>query len=123
MLRTTTFIAAFLAVAACTTPGTSTASNAGGDRDCFRALDVDGYGVLDDNRIRVRVSPQRQYALSIATTTRDLDWEHAISIRSVTSFICVGQPAGVTLVGGDPVVTRHVTAIERLPVEAAAEGS
>lgn len=123
MLRTTTFIAAALALVACSTPSTSTASNAGGDRDCFRALDVRGYGVLDDNRIRVRVSPQRQYALTIATTTRDLDWEHAIAIRSVTSFICVGFPAGVTLVGGDPQVTRQVTAIERLPADAVAEGA
>lgn len=119
MLRTTTFIAAALALAACASPGTSTASNAGGDRDCFRALDVKGYGVLDDNRFRVRVSPQRQYALTIATTTRDLDWEHSIAIRSVTSFICVGAPSGVTVVGGDPAITRHVTAIERLPADSA----
>jgi hypothetical protein len=122
MLRTT-ILAAALALAACASPGASTAGAPGGDRDCFRALDVRGYGVLDDHRIRVRVSPQRQYALTIPTQTRDLDWTHAISIRSITSFICVGHPAGVTLLGGDPALPHQVTAIERLPTEAEVEGS
>jgi hypothetical protein len=117
MLRTTTLIAAALALAACAAPGTSTASNAGGDRDCFRALDVKGYGIVDERRVRLRVSPQRQYILTIPTNTRDLDYNHAISVRSVTSFICVGDPSGVTLMGGDPPFPYQVTAIERAPAE------
>lgn len=117
MLRTLTFLAAVSALAACASPGTSTASNAGGDRDCFRALDVKGYGIVDERRVRLRVSPQRQYILTITQNTRDLDYDHNVAVRSVTSFICVGNPSGVTLMGGDPPFPYQVTAIERAPVE------
>lgn len=120
MLRTLV-IASALALSACAT-GEQTTASAGDSRDCFRALDVRGYSVLDEHRIGVRVSPQRQYALTIPTNTRDLDWTHAISINSVTSFICVGRPTGVTLVGGEPEFRHQVTAIERLPTDSV-EGS
>lgn len=123
MLRTITLIAAALTLAACATAATSTASNSSGrDRDCFRALDVKGYGIVDEHRVRLRVSPQRQYILTIPQNTRDLDYERNISVRSVTSFICVGDPSGVQLMGGDPPFPYQVTAIERAPVETA-EGS
>lgn len=114
-------IASALALSACAT-GEQATANSGESRDCFRTLDVRGYSVLDEHRIGVRVSSQRQYALTIPTNTRDLDWTHAIAIDSVTSFICVGRPSGVTLVGGEPVFRHQVTAIERIPTEAV-EGS
>jgi hypothetical protein len=117
MLRTTLFLAAALALSACASSGTTTASNAGGSRDCFRALDVKGYGIVDERRVRLRVSPQRQYILTITQHTRDLDYDHNIAVRSVTSFICVGDPSGVTLMGGDPPFPYQVTAIERAPAE------
>ncbi len=114
MLRSVLLGAAALALSACA--GAQTAdTGARAERDCFRALDVNGYGVVDANRIRVTVSPQRQYILTIPQNTRDLDWTHAISIRSVTSFICVGSPSGVQLMGGDPPLPYQVTAIERAP--------
>ncbi|MGD9967712.1 MAG: DUF6491 family protein [Hyphomonadaceae bacterium] len=124
MLRTITFIAAATILTACTTPAVSTASYAGSDRDCFRALDVRGYSVLDDGRIGVRVSPQRQYILTISPQdAQNLDWTHAISVRSVTSFICVGAPSGVQLVGGDPALPYQVRSIERAPTDMADAGS
>jgi hypothetical protein len=124
MLRTTILAATVLALAACASPGASMASNAGGDRDCFRALDVRGYSVLDDGRVSLRVSPQRQYILSISPQdAENLDWEHAISVRSVTSFICVGAPSGVQLMGGDPPMPYQVRAIERAPTDMADAGS
>jgi hypothetical protein len=120
MLRTTIVAATTaLLLAACASAETSTASTAA-QRDCFRALDVDGYGVIDEHRVRVTVSPQREYILTIPRNTRDLDWTHAISIRSTTSFICVGSPAGVQLMGGDPPQPYQVTAIERAPPTAPA---
>lgn len=87
-------------------------------RDCFRALDVRGYGVVDEHRVRVHISPQREYVLTIPANTRELDWTHAISIRSVTSFICVGEPSNVQLMGGDPPLPYQVTNIERMPQSA-----
>lgn len=111
-----------LALSACAYTQSSD-SGAAGARDCFRALDVGGYGVVDENRIRVHISPQREYILTIARQTRDLDWTHAISIRSVTSFICTGESANVQLMGGDPPQPYQVTNIERAPQTAASEGS
>lgn len=120
MLRNLLAAAAVLALGACA--GTQ-ASDSAASRDCFRALDVSSYGVVDDHRVRVTVSPQREYILTIPSNTRDLDWSHAIAIRSVTSFICVGNGAGVQLVGGDPPFPYQVTQIERVPPTNAVEGS
>jgi len=118
MLRSAFLAAAALSLAACAS--TETASSGAAERDCFRALDVNGYGVLDEHRIRVTVSPQREYYLTIRQNTRDLDWAHAIAIRSTTSFICVGNGLGVQLMGGDPPFPYPVTLIERAPVTAPA---
>lgn len=122
MLRFT-FLAAALALGACAASGTTTASNAGSNRDCFRALDVRGYSVVDEHRVKLRVSPAREYILTIPQNSRDLDWTHAISVRSASSFICVGDPSGVRLMGGDPPMPFMVTNIERAPTEHADQGS
>lgn len=102
-----------LALAACTTA--QTADSGAARRDCFRALDVRTYGVVDDSRVRVHVSPQREYILTITRPSAEIDWTHAISIRSVTSFICVGEHANVQLMGGEPPLPYQVTRIERAP--------
>lgn len=122
MLRFTT-LAALLAIGACASPAGAPTASASNDRDCFRSLDVRSYGILDDHRVRLHVGPTREYVLTIPQQTRDLDWTHAISVRSVSSFICVGNPSGVQLMGGDPPFPYQVTNIERLPAEAAAQGS
>lgn len=119
----TLLLAAAVALSACASTEASSSASASSERDCFRALDVDGYGILDDHRVRLRVSPQREYILTIPQHTRDLDWTHAISVRSVTSFICVGHPSGVQLMGGDPPFPYQVTAIERAPQTDTVEGS
>jgi hypothetical protein len=116
-------LAAAVTLGACASTATSTASNAGADRDCFRSLDVRGYSVVDDNRVKLRISPAREYILTIARQSRELDWTHAISVRSASSFICVGDPSGVQLMGGDPPWPFMVTHIERAPTEHADQGS
>ncbi|MEZ5959802.1 MAG: DUF6491 family protein [Hyphomonadaceae bacterium] len=116
-------LAAALTLGACASPATSTASNAGSSRDCFRALDVRGYSVVDEHRVKLRVSPAREYILSIPQNSRDLDWTHAISVRSASNFICVGDPSGVQLMGGDPPMPFQVTHIERATTEVADQGS
>ena len=117
MLRLT-ILASALALAACASSTAAPSASASNDRDCFRALDVRGYSVVDDHRVQLRVSPSREYILTIPQQTRDLDWTHAIAVRSVSSFICVGDPSGVQLMGGDPPFPFQVTHIERAPTEA-----
>jgi hypothetical protein len=116
-------LATALTLGACAASGTSTASNAGSDRDCFRALDVRGYSVVDDHRVKLRISPAREYILSIPQHSRELDWTRAISVRSASNFICVGDPSGVQLMGGDPPTPFMVTNIERAPTTVADQGS
>lgn len=116
-------LAAALTLGACASTTTTTASNAGGDRDCFRSLDVRGYSVVDEHSVKLRVSPAREYILSIPQNSRELDWTHAMSVRSASNFICVGDPSGVQLMGGDPPMPFQVTNIERAPVDVAAQGS
>lgn len=124
MLRITAALAALAALSACASATADSASSArGGDRDCFRSVDVRGYSVVDDHRVQLRVSPSREYILTIPQQSRDLDWTHAISVRSASSFICVGDPSGVQLMGGDPPFPFQVTHIERASTEVAQQGS
>ena len=111
-------LAATLVLIACASPTGASSASASNDRDCFRSLDVRSYGVVDDHRVRLHVSPSREYILTIPQQTRDLDWTHAIAVRSMSSFICVGDPSGVQLMGGDPQLPYQVTRIERAPTEA-----
>jgi hypothetical protein len=116
MVRVMFLAATALALASCVTPQDA-ASGADSQRDCFRTADVRSYGVVDDHRVRVHISPQREYIFTINQDVRNLDWTHAISIRSTTSFICVGNGLGVQLLGGDPPFPYPVTRIERAPQE------
>jgi len=117
-------LAGALALGACASANSETASGSpGGSRDCFRSLDVRGYSVVDDHSVKLRISPAREYILTIPQNSRDLDWTHAISVRSASSFICVGDPSGVQLMGGDPPMPFQVTNIERVPVNVADQGS
>lgn len=123
MLRSSFFSAvAIVALGACA--GTQTAE--GGtpaSRDCFRTMDVRTYGILDEHRVRVHVSPSREYYLTINENVQNLDWNHAISIRSTMSFICTGNGLGVQVMGGDPPIPYQVINIERAPRDNAVEGS
>ena len=118
-------LAGALALSACASSNaqSSSAGAPGGSRDCFRSLDVRGYSVVDDHNVKLRISAAREYILSIPQNSRDLDWTHAISVRSASSFICVGDPSGVQLMGGDPPMPFQVTNIERVPVNVADQGS
>ncbi len=118
MFRASSFAFAAAALCGCATP---TADGSAATRDCFRSLDIDGYGVVNDRRVRVTVSPRRDYILTIRQDTRNLDWAQAIAIRSGTSFVCVGNGLGVEIVGGDPPQHYPVVSIERAPEEAPAE--
>lgn len=113
MLRNVIAVAFLAAISACASPPDHDTDSAA--RDCFRTIDVRGYGVVDDRRIRATVSSSREYYLTLSQSTRDLDWTQAVALRSTTSFICVGNGLGVEVTGGDPPIRYQVTRIERAP--------
>lgn len=117
MIRTLLAAAAALALGACASAASPTEASA--PRDCFRAVDVNGWGVQDAHRVRVSVGASRQYYLTIGENTGDLDWTQALALRSPSSFICTGDGVtGVQIVGGDLPRRYMVTRIERAPDEA-----
>ncbi|HYD86562.1 MAG TPA: DUF6491 family protein [Vitreimonas sp.] len=120
-MRRKGFIAAALLLSACATQPAGTSAAA--DRDCFRASNINGYSVIDDHNVRVSVGASRDYILSTTWNARDLDWTHAIAIRSSTGWICTGNGLGVEVIGGEPRRTYPITSITRAPEEPAAQGS
>jgi hypothetical protein len=122
MVRSTLLAAAAaVALSACATQ--TAEGRAPAERDCFRTMDVRTYGVVDEHRVRVHISPAREYYLTINENVQNLDWNHAISIRSTMSFICTGNGAGVQVMGGDPPIPYQVINIERAPRDTTVEGS
>jgi hypothetical protein len=88
-----------LAACASTDPG---APRTASTTDCFNSEQVNGYSVIDNNHVGLSVGASRQYVLTTMWNARDLDWTHAIAIRSSTGRICTGNGLGVELIGGDP---------------------
>jgi hypothetical protein len=93
--------AAAAGLAACTTAegGTQSAS-APANRDCFNAASVNGYEIVDEHNIRVRVSTRRTYTMTTSWNANDLDWSNAIALRSTSGWICTGNARGVVEVTG-----------------------
>lgn len=122
MLRIFASIMCLWTLAACATTAPAddqTASN----RDCFRSEQVSGYGIVDNHNVRLSVGASRDYILNTSWNARDLDWTHAIAIRSATGRICVGNGLGVEIIGGEPRRTYPVTQITRAPDTPPVQGS
>jgi hypothetical protein len=117
-MKTLLAACAALALAACATADQTAGASANaapGDRDCFAASSINGYNVVDDHNVTVRVGASRNYNLALDWNARDLDWSNAIAIRSTTNFICTGNGLGVRIYGGDPARDYFVRDITRLP--------
>lgn len=123
MLRTFAAITALIALSACAS--TATSGEAAPARDCFRAVDVNGFGIADEHRVRITVGANRHYLLTILQSTRNIDWTQSLTLRSGTSFVCTGNTRGVVeLYGGQLPMTYPVQSIEREPeAEPAPQGS
>lgn len=117
MIRSVILAGAF-ALSACATGATEQDT---AERDCFFSSSVRGYSVIDDRHVGITVGANRQYVLTTSWNTYDLDWSHAIALRSSTGSICTGNGLGVEIIGGRPQRTYLVTAIERAPEPAPAE--
>ena len=122
MMRIFTAIICLWTLAACASPGADGTQSAN-SRDCFRSAQVSGYSVIDNNHIGLSVGASRQYVLTTLWNARDLDWTHAIAIRSATGRICTGDGLGVDLIGGDPSRTYPVSDIARVPDDNPVQGS
>lgn len=105
--------AALMAVSSGTAPILS-ASAAAPDRDCFPTRAITGYGISGEHTAYLTVGI-RHYFLHINDSARDLDWDHNISVRSFSTFICTGNGLGVQLMGGYPPIPHQVVGIERAP--------
>jgi hypothetical protein len=119
-------LAAGLALAACTTAtADQSAANTPADgRDCFRTQDVAGYQTIDDHSIRVRISGNRTYTLATNWNVYDLDWTHAIQLRSSSGWICTGNVFGsVEVIGGTYTRSYPINTVTRDPVTPADQGS
>lgn len=107
--------AALLAASAGMAPlSAATASEQSPHSDCFPQRAITGYGISGEHTAYVTVGT-RHYFLHINDSARDLDWNHAISVRSLSPFICTGNGLGVQLMGGYPPIPHQVVGIERAP--------
>ena len=117
MLRFGLFALA-LAVTGCATDGAT--QTAAGGRDCFRSSQVNGYNVIDDHHVELRVGVNERYILETDWNARDLNWDNRIGLRSSTGSICTGNGLGVDLIGGEPHRRYTVVSITRAPEPAQA---
>jgi hypothetical protein len=100
-----TFFVTFaaLALSACASSTEDGNSASSEERDCFTAASVNGYEVVDDHAIRVRVSASRRYTLHTSWNASDLDWSQALALRSSTNWICTGNARGLVEITGGPL--------------------
>ncbi|MBS0386316.1 MAG: hypothetical protein JSS00_13325, partial [Proteobacteria bacterium] len=82
--------------------------------DCFPTRAITGYGLVDPHTAYLTVGT-RHYLVRITGDSRDLDYNYAISVRSLSTFICTGNGLGVQLMGGYPPIPHQVLSIERAP--------
>lgn len=122
MIRIFTAIICLWTLAACASTETASTQTASGS-DCFLSDQVNGYSVIDNTHIGLSVGANRDYVLTTLWNARDLDWTHAIAIRSSTGRICTGNGLGVQLIGGDPQRTFPVSQIARAPAAEPVQGS
>jgi hypothetical protein len=115
MLRTVLLAGFALAISACATATAQESATAPAGADCFRNEDINGFGVVDDSTVRVRVGASHTYLLKTDWPADDISWGHVLAIRSPSGWICTGDGAGVRIVGGAPVRSYYLTAIERGP--------
>jgi hypothetical protein len=110
--------AALLALGACTTmtPNTQTAGAATPAHEgCFRGREIQGYTIVNDHTLDVRVGAGHHYLLSTNWNLHQLNWSQRVELRSSSGWICTGNGLGVELVGGEPRMTYPVSAIARAP--------
>jgi hypothetical protein len=86
------------------------------DRDCFRTAQIRGWGVIDEDTLRVRINSRRQYALHLQIPAPRARFATSIGVNSRSGWVCTGREVGVDVNVGDSTArTWIVDHVERLP--------
>ena len=103
-LATTTVLAA-LALAGCTGNERNVRTGAAA-RECFSASSVRGFSPVDNTTVRLQVGVRDTYELSLLSYCPDIDWSHAIALRTFagSSWICSNDAMSVEVVVLDRTV-------------------
>jgi len=87
-------------------------------RACFRAQDVDGFNVIDDETVDVSVGVRDVYRLTLFAPSRDIDWTQRIGVQARGgSWICSAMDATIIVPGPLGVERYPVSAIRKLSPE------
>jgi len=88
-------------------------------RDCFSARSVNGFTPVGREAVDVRISPNRQYRLSLVGYCPDVDWSSRIALRTRggSSFICAGVDAEILVPSTTGPQRCAVTEVRRLSPE------
>ena len=109
-------IAAALAVLAASPALADTPKKA--ERSCFRAQDVNGFNVVDDETVDVSINPKTVYRLKLFSSSPDIDWTLRIGIESRgSSWICSGMDAMIIVPGQIGIQRYPVTEVRKLTPE------
>lgn len=88
------------------------------DRACFRASDVSGFNVVDDQTVDVSISPRNFYRLTLFAPSRDIDWTMQIGIEARGgSWVCAGMDATLIVPEAIGIQRYPVTKIRKLTLE------
>lgn len=85
---------------------------------CFRADDINGFSVVDDQTVDVSIGPKNVWRLSLFAPARDLDTTLRIAVESRgSSWVCQGMDATVIAPGPIGPERYPVTAVRKLTPE------
>ncbi len=87
-------------------------------RACFRAQNVDGFDLIDDQTVEVTTSPRDVYRLTLFAPSPDIDWTQQIAIEARGgSWICSGADATIVVPGVAGLRRYPVTQVRKLSPE------
>jgi hypothetical protein len=88
------------------------------ERACFRASDVSGFNVVDDQTVDVSISPRNVYRLTLFAPSPDIDWTLQIAIEARGgSWVCAGADATIIVPEAIGIQRYPVTKVRKLTLE------
>lgn len=85
---------------------------------CFRADDINGFSVVDDQTVDVSIGPRNVWRLTLFSPARDIDTAQRIAVEARgSSWVCQGMDATVIAPGPIGVQRYPVTAVRKLTPE------
>lgn len=85
---------------------------------CFRADDINGFSVVDDQTVDVSIGPRDVWRLTLFSPARDIDTSLRIGVEARGgSWVCQGMDATVIAPGPIGVQRYPVTTVRKLTPE------